>query len=271
LAKNWLTVRSTNFCFATPQQLSAGRYKFGDINNNELLIINLAAVRADGNTNISSSPSPNVGCNMFMTHLNLFVPFLLATLLSCSLNDDNKAVSADSSTTLHDTTNIDSIKFSQTWNSFADAVIHNDIKHLKELSTNCIYCTYCVTDTKDKDSLFTDFQNKNKSIWYDKLYNELSYIQADQFFKEDYQLIFDSNIVSRIADKSKVNFLNRGNDTMTNVHTCYKNIFKDKFPNVQEVLVTRIDPSPKYEGAQVALDFIMTKSGYKFFSFYTIP
>jgi len=44
LAKNWLTVRSINFCLATRLQLSTGLYKFGDINNNELLIINLAAV-----------------------------------------------------------------------------------------------------------------------------------------------------------------------------------------------------------------------------------
>jgi len=57
LAKNWLTKRSINFYFSTQQQLSAGRNKFGDINNNQLLIINLTSVPADGNANISSSPS----------------------------------------------------------------------------------------------------------------------------------------------------------------------------------------------------------------------
>jgi len=44
LAKNWLTQRNINFCFAIVLQLSAGVYKFSDINNNELLIINLTAV-----------------------------------------------------------------------------------------------------------------------------------------------------------------------------------------------------------------------------------
>jgi hypothetical protein len=58
LAKNWPTVRNIIFCFPTHLLFSARRYKFGDINNNELLIINLAAVRADGNANASSSPSP---------------------------------------------------------------------------------------------------------------------------------------------------------------------------------------------------------------------
>ena len=47
LAKNWLTKRNINFCFAIQLQLSARRYKFGNRNNNELLIINLAAGRAD--------------------------------------------------------------------------------------------------------------------------------------------------------------------------------------------------------------------------------
>jgi len=57
LAKNWLTENNKNFYFATQLLFSARHYKFGDINNNEQLIINLAAVQADGNANISSSPS----------------------------------------------------------------------------------------------------------------------------------------------------------------------------------------------------------------------
>ncbi|WP_090660999.1 hypothetical protein [Parafilimonas terrae] len=206
-----------------------------------------------------------------MKCLNLFIPFLFTILSKCSFAGSHKPVPYHDSKITYDTTNTDSIKFKETWNSFADAAIHNDIKRLRELSTNCIYCAYCVIDTEYKDSLFKDFQKRNKKIWYNKFYNELSYIAADIFFKEDYQLIFDSDLIRRIADQSKLNFLNRGNNAMTNIHPCYKNIFKNKFPNIQEVLVTRIDPSPKFEGAQIALDFIMTKDGYKFFSFYTIP
>jgi len=44
LAKNWLTEHSINFWLAIQLKLSAGHYKFGGINNNELLNINLAAV-----------------------------------------------------------------------------------------------------------------------------------------------------------------------------------------------------------------------------------
>jgi hypothetical protein len=63
LAKNWLTLRGINFCLAIMLWLSAGRYKFGDINNNEHLIINLAAVQAGRISNTSSSPSLDVACN----------------------------------------------------------------------------------------------------------------------------------------------------------------------------------------------------------------
>jgi len=44
LAKNWLTERSINFCFAIQLQLSARRYIFGNRINNGLLIINQATV-----------------------------------------------------------------------------------------------------------------------------------------------------------------------------------------------------------------------------------
>jgi hypothetical protein len=57
LAKNWLTVCNSNFCLATQLLFSARRYTFGNRKNNEFLIINLAWVPADGNANISSSPS----------------------------------------------------------------------------------------------------------------------------------------------------------------------------------------------------------------------
>jgi len=56
--KTGATQCGSNFHFANHLLLSAGLYKFGDINNNELLIINLATVRAGRISNTSSSPSP---------------------------------------------------------------------------------------------------------------------------------------------------------------------------------------------------------------------
>jgi len=55
--KTGLTKRNINFCLATQLLFSARRYKFGNRHNNELLIINLAAVRAGRISNTSSSPS----------------------------------------------------------------------------------------------------------------------------------------------------------------------------------------------------------------------
>ncbi len=204
-----------------------------------------------------------------MTYHAILNFIFFTTLLSCSISA-NKSVSSANLVT-SDTSNTDNVKFKETWKAFADAVARNDLKQFKSLSTDCIYCTFCVDDTEEEDSMFTDFQNKNEKIWYHKLYNELSFIPINKFLEEDYKLIFDDNIIKRITDKSKIIFLNRGNDTLTNIYHCYKGKFRNNFPNIQEVLVTRIDPSPKYEGAQIALDFILTKEGYRFYSFSTIP
>jgi len=47
--------------------------------------------------------------------------------------------------------------------------------------------------------------------------------------------------------------------------------FKNAVTNIQEVLLTHIEPTPQYEGSQIALQFIETKEGYKFFGYSTIP
>jgi len=64
--------------------LSAGRYKFGDINNNELLIINLATVRARRISNASSSPSLYVTSNIHrqQTHMNLLQISIIIIVLA---------------------------------------------------------------------------------------------------------------------------------------------------------------------------------------------
>ena len=59
----------------------AGLYKFGDINNNELLIINLAAVRAGRISNTSSSPSLDVTCKQNTTIMRKFASFILTILI----------------------------------------------------------------------------------------------------------------------------------------------------------------------------------------------
>jgi hypothetical protein len=70
LAKNWLTQRNINFCLATQQLLLAGHYKFGDNNNNELLIINLAAIPAGRISNSVLRQALNVGCKQKLTLSN---------------------------------------------------------------------------------------------------------------------------------------------------------------------------------------------------------
>jgi hypothetical protein len=86
LAKNWLTLRNLNFYFSTQLLFSARHYKFGDINNNELLIMNLAAVRAGRISNTSSSPSRE-RCMQASRNTIIFFATAIAFLTNC--NDKN--------------------------------------------------------------------------------------------------------------------------------------------------------------------------------------
>lgn len=67
--------------FSNQLQLSAGHYKFGDNNNNELLIINLASVRAGRISNTSSSPSlvRKLQLKTFMFKFTFFLTLLFLT------------------------------------------------------------------------------------------------------------------------------------------------------------------------------------------------
>ena len=82
--------------------------------------------------------------------------------------------------------------------TFANAVLSSDLKKIKQLSTNCIYCTDCITNTPKEDSLFNNFQKKNPNTWYDKLYSDFCYIPINKFLKEGFVIVFDS--ISKIKN-----------------------------------------------------------------------
>jgi len=72
-------------------------------------------------------------------------------------------------------------EFLSTWEMFSKAIISNDQTKFKELSLESIYCTDCVTNTTTEDSIFKNFENNNPNTWYEKLYDEFSYILIDRF------------------------------------------------------------------------------------------
>ena len=157
-----------------------------------------------------------------------------------------------------------------TWNKFANSVLNKDKKLFKELSTDCIHCSWCVTNTGTEDSLFEIYRSKNENIWYDKLYTELCFIPIDKFIKEDFDMIFIDKIKTRLMDTSKLNFADDNHNAKLYSKPC---IIADKRikPDFKEVLLLSIDPTPKFEGAQSAFAFVKINGQYKFCGFSTIP
>src|SRR5688572_18898705 len=126
-----------------------------------------------------------------MIHSQNLILFLLPLLLSCSSGDNvskeksnGPSLTTDTTQTIKTTTQPDQ-EFEKTWTAFANAVSSGDLKALTELSTGCIYCTDCLINTSNEDSLFNIFQKKNARTWYAKKYSEFCYIPIDKFLSED--------------------------------------------------------------------------------------
>ena len=162
-------------------------------------------------------------------------------------------------------------EFSKTWKEFSNAIIQNDKATFRKLSVECIYCTECVTNTNLEDSLFNIFRENNNEIWYDTLYNRLSFISIDKFIAEDYNIIFTETVQKQLSDNTKMNALESRIDNIVNIPYCLKKELTNNYPQKKEVLITFNDKLENGEGWQIALDFIKTKDGYKFSSYSTIP
>lgn len=158
-----------------------------------------------------------------------------------------------------------------TWIKFANSVLNKDRKLFKQLSTNCIRCDHCVTNTQTEDSLFDIYRSKNEKTWYDKLYTEFCFIPIDKFINEDLNTIFTDNIKSRLLDTSKLNFVDDNHNGKLYSKPCIIGTTKEIKHDFREVLLLSIDPTPKYEGTQFAFAFVKINGQYKFCGFSTIP
>ncbi|MCC3158238.1 hypothetical protein LJ737_13400 [Hymenobacter sp. 15J16-1T3B] len=145
----------------------------------------------------------------------------------------------------------------ETWMLFAMAVIKNDVATIKLLSSSKVYCVDCMRNTAKEQAVWEVYENKNPDTWYDKMYGEFAYIDIDKFIKEDLPLVFNQRIKKRLLDKNKLVFTDQ--------------VLYGGQQNMGTVLVTIIDPSDKWEGAQAAFGFVKTKNGYRFCNYSTIP
>ena len=205
------------------------------------------------------------------------IPFLLILFISCSSGDKANNEKAQSDLQLTDT--IQTIKstaqsdeeFKKDWITFVNAVLAGDLKTLKGLSSGCIYCTDCVTNSHKEDSLFSDFQNKNPDTWYARLNSEFYYISIDKFLREDLTIVFDSISKSRMLNDSKIRFHNDEANKDLYAKKCIVSGMDLRNVKILEMFVKVVDPSSETEGMDKAFAFIQTKQGYKFCGYSTIP
>ena len=206
----------------------------------------------------------------------LFLLFLFI-FISCSSGDKTNEAKPQINIPTKDTSKIinritqSDKQFEETWKIFANAVLSGNLNKVKQLSTNCIECSDCVTNTPKEDSLFNDFEKKNPNTWYEKLYSELSYIPIDKFLKEDFTIIFDSFTKTRLLDSSKIRFHDDEVNKGMYDKKCIISSNDLKNAKLLEMFVKVVDPSTETEGMDKAFAFIQTKQGYKFCGYSTIP
>jgi hypothetical protein len=196
---------------------------------------------------------------------------LFALLINCSPRNHstaNKKFIDGNQIILTDTSDE---KLKLTWTLFAKAILANDTISIKKLSTNCINCSVCVTNTPLEDSLFENFKKNNPENWYEELYEELCYIPIDNFIKNDLLIIFNNKIKPRMLDSSKIAFFDDYHNRNLYQKICISATAKIDKTKHKEVLLTSVDPNNHFEGAQHAYAFILTNEGYKFCGFSTIP
>lgn len=173
--------------------------------------------------------------------------------------------------TIHTTNTTADREFKQVWRTFSKAILNQDLKLIKSLSTDCILCADCVVNTPKEERIFKEFQEKNPDQWYNKLYEEYCYINIDKFIKEDLNIIFNEKVKSILLDKIKIQYNNNNHNAKAYNKTCIVgNIMTTQY-TFKEVLLTYMDPTPQFEGSQWAFAFVKKNGKYKFCGFSTIP
>ena len=152
-------------------------------------------------------------------------------------------------------------KLEKAWYHFADALLSKDTAALKAMATNCIRCTNC-PENADSGKVITTADEDQ--------YGTRS-VPFGQFLTVYGPYIFDNRTISRLKDPSMLHFIDNEYNAGHYAVPCIIVSSGLKSPHHKEVLLTFIDRSPDFEGAQHAFAFIETKEGYKLCGYSTIP
>ena len=163
-------------------------------------------------------------------------------------------------------------KFLKTWKSFVTAILNFDKLTLVNLSTDCIDCYSCVRNTIEKDSLFSLYQKNNPDVWYDKLNNEFCYISSLKFYNEEFPIMFNDFIKTKIADSTNWRIYDEGEQNRRMFYKeCISKNSNIDIAKIKVVSIKTFETTADYEGAAILLSFIETKDGYKFCRYNTNP
>lgn len=163
------------------------------------------------------------------------------------------------------------IKIDRFWKKYVKIIRAKDLQELKEVSLPKIYCEICLENSSSEDSVITNFKIENPDKWYDKLYGELAYIPIDKFIEQDFDSLFNPGVLSKIKKPSNVNFISREFETSEGQSYLQTYLNEGKKYTLYEALITTVEPSTQFEGAQIVIQFLETEEGLMFYGYSTIP
>lgn len=173
--------------------------------------------------------------------------------------------------TYNTTDSFDSHALQKAWLLFANAVKAGNKNEIRALSTACINCVDCLTNTPREDSINMELRQMHPDKWYDMMYRQLCFIKIGEFITDDLPIIFDEHTKARLLDPSKIVFARNDHNARLYENQCIAKAAQRRKAAYSEVLVTVIDPSASYEGSQKAFAFIKIGNSFKFCGYSLIP
>lgn len=161
----------------------------------------------------------------------------------------------------------DEARFKTFWKEFARVVQAGDTAAFKKMSLEKITCLECLTNT-DSEKLKLDTLTEESIKNRKPLDRDIEYIHIEEFLKNDYDLVFDLNLIANLNDISKINF--------SSEEFKIRKIYGNSIPyHLQEVLkdkeIIRIyritlkirESFLEEHESEVFFGFIETKEGFK--------
>ena len=138
------------------------------------------------------------------------------------------------------------------WEAFRQAIILNDLKKVKSLSTFQIKSSFCTQNQPSKGS--------NENI-----------LSIDKFIQDCFNQIFDSDTRARLTKIGGVRFLDDDSNKQVFLQSAYPNSNYGSDFKLVEVLLTKVEPTTSDEGFEYSFEFIGKGNNFKFCGFDTVP